>query len=163
MPHQAEDIWSYVPETQKGGLESILLADWCVTNSKWVNAAIEEKWTQILKVREVVTKAIEPLRADKQVGSSLEVAVYLNIADEKLSQYLKDSEKVLSDIFITSQAFIGTEPEKEVLNTLEEDGITVNVTKALGEKCERCWKYRVLGNNLQHPTLCDDCVEAVEG
>ena len=163
MPHQAEDIWSYVPETQSVGLESILLSDWCVPNAKWVNPEIEEKWTKILKVREVVTKAIEPLRADKKVGSSLEVAVYLNVSDEKLAKYLTDSEKVLSDIFITSQAFIGKEPEKEVLNTLDEDGINVRVTKALGEKCERCWKYRVLGNNSDHPTLCDDCAEAVEG
>ena len=162
MPHQAEDIWSYVPEKQSGGLESILLANWCEQNPKWLNAEIEEKWTKILKVREVVTKAIEPLRADKKVGSSLEVAVYLTVSDEKLAQYLKDSEKVLCDTFITSQAFIGKEPEKDVLNTFEEDGINVRVTKALGEKCERCWKYRVLGNNPEHPTLCDDCAQAVE-
>ncbi|MCQ2957349.1 MAG: hypothetical protein MJ180_00435, partial [Candidatus Gastranaerophilales bacterium] len=105
---------------------------------------------------------IEPLRADKKVGSSLEVAVYLSVENEKIANYLKSSEKDLSDIFITSQAFIDGTPEKEVLNTFEEDGIKVQVTKALGEKCERCWKYRILDKNSKHPTICDDCQEAIE-
>ena len=143
-------------------MESILLSDWCKTNDKWVNNEIEEKWTEILKVRELVTRAIEPLRADKKVGSSLEVAVYLSVENDNLKNYLKSSEKVLSDIFITSQAFISENPENEVLNTFEEDGIKVQVTKALGEKCERCWKYRVLDKNSKYPTICDDCQKAIE-
>jgi len=53
-------------------------------------------------------------------------------------------------------------PENEVLNTFEEDGIKVQVTKALGEKCERCWKYRVLDKNSKHPTICEDCQKAIE-
>ncbi len=162
MPHQAEDIFSYVPEMQRNSLESILLSDWCKTNAKWVNPEIETKWTEILKVREIVTKAIEPLRAEKKVGSSLEVAVYLSVENQKLAEYLKSSEKGLSDIFITSQAFIEQKPENEVLNTLEEDGIKVQVTKALGEKCERCWKYRVLNKNSEHPTICEDCQKAIK-
>ncbi len=162
MPHQAEDIFSYVPEIQRGGLESILLADWCEGNKKWLNSSIDEKWTEILKVREVVTKAIEPLRADKKVGSSLEVAVYIEAANAKVAQYLAESEKDLSGIFITSQAFLNTKPEGEVLNTLEEDGIKVQVAKALGEKCERCWKYRELDKNSKHPTICKDCQKAIE-
>jgi len=161
MPHQAEDIWSYVPEIQKNGLESILLSDWCVVNDKWFNSEIETKWSRILKVREVVTKAIEPLRAEKKVGSSLEVAVYIQTADKELYDYLKSSENVLSDTFITSQAFLDEEPVNDILNTFEEDGIAVRVTKALGEKCERCWKYRILDANSEHPTICSGCQEAI--
>ena len=161
MPHQAEDIFSYVPEIQKCGLESILLADWCKGNENWLNNSIDEKWTEILKVREVVTKAIEPLRADKKVGSSLEVSVYIEASDNKIAEYLVQSEKDLSGIFITSQVFLNKKPEDEVLNTLEEDGIKVEVAKAIGEKCERCWKYRILDKNSAHPTICEDCQKAI--
>ena len=40
--------------------------------------------------------------------------------------------------------------------------MSVNVVKAEGEKCERCWNYRAsVGSAPEHPTLCDRCIEAV--
>ncbi len=158
MPHQAEDIWQNTPENQRGGLESILLSDWPKVNSAWNNAQLEDEFTQILKVREIVTKAIEPLRTDKKIGSSLETAVYI-VSDN--NQLLKKYETELCNIFITSQAFVALEKPSDTLNEYSEDGYSVYVTKALGEKCERCWKYRPLGNHSGHETICDDCYEAI--
>ncbi len=158
MPHQAEDIWQNTPENQRGGLESILLSDWPKVNPAWNNPQLEEEFTQILKVREIVTKAIEPLRADKKIGSSLETAVYI-VSDN--NQLLKKYETELCNIFITSQAFVVGEKPADVLNEYSEDGYSVYVTKALGEKCERCWKYRPLGNHSGHETICDECYEAI--
>ena len=158
MPHQAEDIWQNTPENQRGGLESILLSDWPKVNPAWNNPQLEEEFTQILKVREIVTKAIEPLRADKKIGSSLETAVYI-ISDN--NQLLKKYETELCNIFITSQAFVVSEKPLDVLNEYSEDGYNIYVTKAIGEKCERCWKYRPLGNHSGHETICDDCYEAI--
>ena len=158
MPHQAEDIWQNTPEMQRGGLESILLADWVKVNKEWENNQLEEDFTKILKTREVVTRAIEPLRAEKKVGSSLEVAVYVKSED---SEILKANLKDLADIFITSQAYVAEEAPSEVLNEYTENGIIVWVTKAEGEKCERCWKFRKLGEHAGHETICSDCYEAV--
>lgn len=154
MPHQAEDIWQNVPEAQKGGLISILLSDWPTVNEKWNNAALEEDFTKILKSREVVSRAIEPLRADKKVGSSLEVAVYVKADDDTV---LKNNESDLADIYIVSQAYLTQEKPSDVLNEYVEEGYTVWVTKAKGEKCIRCWKYRDLNND----GICSDCVEAI--
>ena len=154
MPHQAEDIWQNVPEAQKGGLISILLSDWPTVNEKWNNAALEEDFTKILKSREVVSRAIEPLRADKKVGSSLEVAVYVKADDDAV---LKNNESDLADIYIVSQAYLTQEKPSDVLNEYVEEGYTVWVTKAKGEKCIRCWKYRDLNND----GICSDCVEAI--
>ena len=158
MPHQAEDIWQNTPEMQRGGLESILLADWVKLNKEWDNAQLEEDFTKILKTREVVTRAIEPRRAEKKVGSSLEVAVYVKSDD---SEILKANAKDLADIFITSQAYVAEVAPAEVLNEYTENGITVWVTKAEGEKCERCWKFRKLGEHAGHETICSDCYDAV--
>jgi len=154
MPHQAEDIWMSVPECQRCGLESILLSDWVKPRDEWNNSQLEEDFAKILKAREVVTRAIEPLRADKQVGSSLEVAVYVNSEDE----VLKANEDELCNIFITSQAYVTSEKPENVMNEYTEDGYTVWVTKAQGEKCERCWKYRKLNSY----GICDECAEAVK-
>ncbi len=158
MPHQAEDIWQNTPESQRGGLESILLADWAEVNENWNNAELEEEFTKILKTREVVTRAIEPLRAEKKVGSSLEVAVYVK-SDNK--EILEANEKDLADIFITSQAYAAEKAPESFLNEYSENGITVWVTKAEGEKCERCWKYRKLGGHAGYETICEDCYSAV--
>ena len=158
MPHQAEDIWMNTPEAQKDGLESILLSDWPTVKEEWHNEALEQEFTQILKVREIVTKAIEPLRAEKEIGSSLETAVYI-VSDN--ANLLKKYEKELCNIFITSQAFVVSEKPADVMNEYTEDGYSIYVTKAIGEKCERCWKYRPLGKFEGYETICEDCYNAV--
>lgn len=160
MPHQAEDIWQNVVECQKDRLESILLANWPMFNPRWDNPQLEEEFATILKAREIVTKAIEPLRADKKVGSSLEVAVYIKVPASAKDTIEANADE-LNNIFITSQAILTEESPKEVLNEYQEDEFTVWVTKAHGEKCERCWKYRKLGENSGHETICSECFEAI--
>ena len=154
MPHQAEDIWMSVPECQKDGIISVLLTEWPTTHSEWHNEKLEEDFSKILKAREVVSRAIEPLRADKKVGSSLEVAVYVKAEDNSI---LKANEDELCNIFITSQAYVIDAKPSDVLNEYTEDGYTVWVTKAEGEKCARCWKYRKLNSD----GICDDCADAI--
>ena len=155
MPHQAEDIWMSVPECQKGGLISILLSDWPAAKPQWHNEKLEEDFEKILKAREVVTRAIEPLRAEKKVGSSLEVAVYVSVKDNEV---LKANESELCNIFITSQAYVTDEKPSGVLNEYKEDDYTVWVTAAEGEKCARCWKYRKLNSD----GICEDCSDAIK-
>mgnify|MGYP006051846791 CR=1 FL=1 len=79
----------------------------------------------------------------------------------KVVEVLKANAQDLADIFIVSQAYIAESAPAEVLNEYTEDGITVWVTKAEGEKCERCWKYRKLGEVAGHETVCTDCANAV--
>ena len=155
MPHQAEDIWQNVPEVQRGGLISILLSDWPVLNEKWNNSKLEEDFTKILKSREVVSRTIEPLRADKKVGSSLEVAVWIKADD---SEVLKANEFDLADIYIVSQAHLTDSKPENILNEHNEEGYTVWVVKAQGEKCTRCWKYR----ELNEDGICADCLNAIK-
>ena len=160
MPHQAEDIWQNTPECQRCGLESALLLDWPKVNSEWNNEKLEEDFTKILKAREVVTRAIEPLRADKKVGSSLEVGVY--VKSDTAADVLRTNEKDLCDIFITSQAYVSDSAPDNVLNEYSEDDYTVWVVKAEGEKCERCWKYRQLGEHKGYETICSECYNAIQ-
>ncbi len=155
MPHQAEDIWQNIPECQRGGLISILLSDWPRVNENWDSPQLEEEFTKILKSREVVSRAIEPLRADKKVGSSLEVAVWIKAEDDSI---LKANEADLADIYIVSQAHLTETAPSDVLNEHTEEGYTVWVTKAQGEKCTRCWKYR----QLNEDGICEDCLEAIK-
>ena len=102
-----------------------------------------------------MTRAIEPLRADKKVGSSLEVAVHVCVEDNAV---LKANESELCNIFITSQAYVTDEKPSGVLNEYKEDDYTVWVTAAEGEKCARCWKYRKLNSD----GICEECCGAIK-
>lgn len=158
MPHQAEDIWQNMLDCHRNGIESALLTNWPKVQDIWNNENLAEDFSKILKAREVVTRAIEPLRADKKVGSSLEVGVYVKA---EFGELLKMAEQDLADIFITSQAYVSESKPEGVLNEYTEDNITVWVVKAEGEKCQRCWKFRTLGVSDEHPTLCSDCCDAI--
>ena len=161
MPHQAEDIWQNTPAAQKiGKPESIILSDWPKTNDKWNNPEINADFTEIMKLRETVTKAIEVLRGNKVIGSSLEVAVSVTGENKDLlNKYAKD----LKSIFITSQAVVSEEKPSDVLSEHTEHGFTAYVSKAKGHKCERCWKYSELSTEEGYETICPDCLEAIKG
>lgn len=44
------------------------------------------------------------------------------------------------------------------------DGVQIDIRKAEGSKCERCWNYaRTVGADAAFPTLCDRCIPVVGG
>jgi isoleucyl-tRNA synthetase len=44
----------------------------------------------------------------------------------------------------------------------EGDSVSVEVGRAAGLKCERCWKYSTeVGSVSRWPTICPPCAEAV--
>lgn len=157
MPHQAEDIWQNMPECQKAGLESVLLSDWAKAHTEWDNDELESEFSELLKLREIVSKAIEPLRAseEKTVGSSLEVAVYIKAENDAV---LKKHEADLKDIFITSSAKLIEKAPEKVLSEYSQDGYDVYIALAEGQKCERCWKFR----ELSKENICSECEEAIK-
>ncbi len=164
-PHLAEDIWEFVPEAQKAGVESILLSAWPRVKPEFLNEQINDKWAKILELREIITKAVEPVRAEKKIGSSLEAAVFISTANNpEMFSLLKNMENELSSVFIVSQANIlnnGGKPEG-ILNEYEENGYVIYVTIASGEKCQRCWKFsESVGESSEHSGLCTACIDAL--
>ena len=41
------------------------------------------------------------------------------------------------------------------------DDLALSILPAHGEKCRRCWKFRELGVDPQHPSICADCARVV--
>ncbi len=157
MPHQAEDIFLNMPENQRKGLKSVLLSSWPTANPKYENKELEEEFTELLQVRESVSKAIEPLRSgeEKIIGSSLEARVEIVAKNPELLNKYSD---ILADFFIVSQAECVSELTDNALNTLDVENCKIAIFKAKGEKCQRCWKYRELDEN----GICKDCAEAIK-
>ena len=158
MPHQAEDIWQNMEACHKD-VESALLTSWAKAKPEWENAVLDEEFSKLLKTREVVARAIEPLRSaePKVVGSSLEVDIEITSSDSEKLQLLQKYSKLLGDLYIVSHVYTSA-CDRNVLNEYSQDDYSVKVYKANGEKCARCWKYR----NLNTDGICLDCVNAIK-
>ena len=110
------------------------------------------RWERIFTIRDEVLKALEEARNAKQIGSSLEAKVLLT-ADAETTRFLLDYFDQLRYIFIVSQV--------EVHEGSAD--APVQILKADGAKCERCWNYSTrVGEFEKFPTVCERCNEALE-
>ena len=160
----AEDVWDAVPGREPSPEDSVHLSTFPEPVALPDEAQLDANWEQLLAIRTIVLGALEQLRREKVIGSSLEACVVLN-AVPTLHGFLQAYEQELPTLFIVSQAVVRSIENPAGEKHLESDealGMSVNVVKAEGEKCERCWNYRdAVGGAPDHPTLCDRCLEAV--
>jgi len=139
----AEEAWGVI-----GLSESIFLETFVDLGP--VNTELLAKWGRVREIRDVVNKEIESVRAQGQVGSSLQtnVTVHANSDDLALLSSLGQDAKF---VFITS-----------VLTLAQAPDLSTTVVVSSESKCERCWHWETdLGQNAAHPTICGRCVEAV--
>ena len=147
-----------LPASARGdaALFSVHLARFPEADSRWANAKLEERWDQLLAVRVAVQGALEAKRREKVIGSSLEATVRIQANPERY-ELLKQYEPDLPAIFIVSHV------EVSQVQNLPSPDFAVDVLKAQGRKCERCWNYREsVGRDAAHPTICDRCIEAIQ-
>ncbi len=145
----AEEAWKYIPGRQT---ESIFLTDQlqkAVFPEK--DGIIYQDYERLRLIRNEVNKALEIQRANKTIGSSLEALVVVQAGKQDYG-LLEKYKSTLTELFIVSQVEL-----KE-----GADPLNVQIHKAQGEKCERCWNYSdSVGKDAQHPALCERCVEAI--
>jgi isoleucyl-tRNA synthetase len=115
-----------------------------------------ENWSRLIAVRENVLKSLETARQDKFIGAPLEARVQLS-ADGELYPLLTQYSLDLPGLFIVSQVELHNH-----LDNRASEGVQVKIDRALGTKCERCWKYTEdVGSVAELPTVCAACGEAV--
>ena len=108
--------------------KSIHLEKFIEIPENFFNEQLDKKWVELKKIRDICNISIEAMRASKEIGSSLEANLIINL-NEKL---FKISENVdFAELCITSGA-------KTKKNSLEE--ISAITKKAEGNKCPVCWK-----------------------
>ncbi len=160
----AEDVWDALPGREPSAEDSVHLSTFPEPVELPDEVQLEANWEQLLAIRAVVLGALEQSRRDKVIGSSLEARVALNVVPA-LHGFLQAYEPELPALFIVSQVVLRSSDNPAGEQHLARDealGLSVNVVKAEGEKCERCWNYRAsVGRVPEHPTLCDRCIEAV--
>jgi isoleucyl-tRNA synthetase len=125
-----------------------------------------EKWDVAEKLRDDVNAVLETARAEKKIGKALEAHVSLHAEDDETAQALMSTFGVsLAEVFIVSDCNITGAPVAEdstVGKGTNFPGLTVEVSQAKGEKCQRCWMQSThVGENPDHPALCPRCASVV--
>jgi len=163
LPFTAEELWRYLPPDRERE-ESVHLSSYPQLDQRYSNPKLHDKWQGLFQARDAVLKVLEEKRAEKLIGNSLKAEVNIE-APEKLFLSLKDYQDMLEDLFIVSKVNLSELPSgKELTLEASLEALNVSVTKAPGEKCERCWKYsETVGEDRDHPTICHRCAHVVKG
>jgi isoleucyl-tRNA synthetase len=136
-----EEVW----ETRFPGHGSVHLLEWPEIDAGWRDEALAAKWDGIRAARVQVTEAIEPLRREKVIGSSLEAKVAY---PETALAAAGGDLAALAEIFITSEV-------------VPHAGEGIGVTRSDYHKCGRCW--RLLPEVAEDGDLCGRCEGVVHG
>jgi isoleucyl-tRNA synthetase len=163
----AEEIWQHLPGGAK--TSSVLIGQWYSGLSALpANARIDSATFQTLgELRELTTKALEPLRAGKLIGSALDASltIYaepplhaaLHTLGEELRFYL-----LVSDVHIMAMAALPEHADAAVAPARSDVRIIAAVSAQ--PKCARCWHHRSdVGQHAAHPQLCGRCIENIDG
>lgn len=146
----AEEIWRKIPK-RGDEEESVHLALFPTPEEALIDESLAERWEQLLKIRDKILKALEEARKEKLIGDSLEAEVEIR-ADPSLLGFLRAYQKDLEAISIVSSVILSEGREE----------LEIEVGRAPGQKCERCWMWRrSVGSFPEHPTLCDRCVSVL--
>ena len=154
-----DEIWREMPHDSSRNPESPLFND--IPQGNYIDADEQfiAKWDRIHEIRTDVQKALELARNEKIIGKPLEAKITLH-ADGELADFLKSEVDALPEIFITSAVEVA-DGKGEFAGDVA--GLSVTVSKAEGEKCERCWKFSdTVGQDSEHPTLCRCCADTMK-
>jgi isoleucyl-tRNA synthetase len=159
----AEEIWENLPGERSS---SVMLEQWygdlqCLPTDDAMGRTF---WQRMMAVRGAVNKAMEAQRAAGVLRGSLDAAVTLYCTTQ-LSETLLALGDELRFVLITSAATVmplDNAGDDAVITELPE--LKLQITVAADEKCERCWhRSPSVGHSAVHPTLCDRCIENVDG
>ena len=157
-----EEVWQHLPKVSDRA-ESVHVAHFPEAKDVLGDASVAESdqqqaqdWTALVAAREQVLKALEEERNSKGIGKSLEAQLVITASDPVYS-VLKRYAELLRYLFIVSQVTLVQGSGNGT------SGVHIEVKKADGPKCERCWNYSThVGENETYPTICERCSAALK-
>ncbi|MBI2267231.1 MAG: class I tRNA ligase family protein [Armatimonadetes bacterium] len=159
----AEEIWQNLPVTLQDRI-SVQLLSWPKPESLLQDAPFEEKWQQLLRLRNDVYGVLEEARQKKLVNQAQEASVDLYLPPETYEK-MKQEGDLLQMLFMVSQLNLhsvegelpsGMSPGKEFSQ------VRIRVEKAAGVKCPRCWNFFVEQPDIKYGELCPRCSRVME-
>jgi isoleucyl-tRNA synthetase len=144
----SDEVWGFVPGKATESVHETVWQPIGFERSEREGAL----WKKLFEWREMALPALERARQAKEIGKSLEAKAIFSGPEQAVNEILPERE-ALRELLNVSQLEI---------RPAAAQAVTVSVTKAAGQKCERCWHWETdVGINPAHPTLCARCVQAV--
>ncbi|NPV88600.1 isoleucine--tRNA ligase [Coprothermobacteraceae bacterium] len=144
----AEEMWQTLAQRNLVTEESVYFASW-PTRIAEMSPRELEFWDMALEIKESANEKLEDLRKSKVIGHSLDArAVVYGYGVDALSPSEWAELLGVSAVHLDP---VGTK-------------FGVEVEKANGSKCQRCWRVREdVGLDFEYPDLCSECIEDITG
>ncbi len=156
----SDELWRYLPARTDDSVHVALFPDTAELETM-VDTELLAQWQRLSELRERVLAQIEPLRKDKQIGSSLQARVVLSATEKDLA-FLEPYALQLPMLFIVSEVELRAAPTD--VDVHEEGGPVITIERASGVKCERCWRYvPTVSQAPESAGLCGRCQDALAG
>jgi isoleucyl-tRNA synthetase len=157
MSFTAEEVWRSLPKMASRPESVHLDKFWTQTQvagelftfAEWQK--LNQEWETLHAVRDQVLKELEAKRNSKLIGSGLEAQVTV-VAGDPVYSVLARYHEQLRYLFIVSAVSV------EQASGNGAGAVRVQVSKAAGKKCERCWNFSPhVGEDKAYPTVCERC------
>jgi isoleucyl-tRNA synthetase len=143
-----DELWRQLPGQRE---ESVHMALFPRDLDQWQDAALLERWSKLVEVRDQVNLQLEERRKDKTITANLSARVVVT-PDAGLAPLLEQYREFLPTLFGVSE--VALKPSSP--QALKPSAVAVE--RATGTKCDRCWRYVPEVNDKG---LCPRCVEAL--
>jgi isoleucyl-tRNA synthetase len=151
LPITADELWRHLPGQRAQSVHTEEFHD----VQQLLDRELTTDWDQLLVVRGQVNAALEQQRKDKVIGNSLGAHVTVT-ATGPVGELLDRYRDQLPMLFIVSDLDLRVGAPKGA------GEVTVEVGKARGVKCERCWRFvPSVRTEPDWAGICDRCVEAL--
>jgi isoleucyl-tRNA synthetase len=144
----AEEAWQHLPAFVREDAESVFDSSFDVHRHR--NGALESDlalWQQLRTLRSRVAAVVSPRDFEAALRLTVTPGLYKRIAA------LGDN---LREALVVSQLSL-----QQAERADGDDVVSFELVPAEGAKCARCWKYRELGTDPAHPSICAECVAVV--
>jgi len=161
--HMAEDIWQNIPYSTKE--KSVFQRGWPSIPQSWKSESLNEHIANLRNLRVEINKAIEGCRNKQLIGAALETEVnYLpedklvNDSLTWLKKFGNENVDLFSDWLIVSNFNVVSNLVGNSLIVDENQLGKIQIIKANGQKCDRCWHYqKETVSGIQNTKLCKRC------
>jgi isoleucyl-tRNA synthetase len=151
LPVTADTLWLHLPGKRSPSVHLESFPD----VGELADQDLMGTWDRLLTVREQVNAALEEKRRDKVIGTALGARVVVT-ASGPIGAVLQQQLDVLPMQFIVSDVAL------HVGGADGADTVQVEVDRASGVKCERCWRFvPSVRSEPQWAGICDRCVGAL--
>jgi isoleucyl-tRNA synthetase len=153
----SEEMWTSMRAASSKPV-SVHLARFPEVQPDYLDETLAQQWKTLLAVRGEISKALEMARKNRVVGHSLDASIGLSVP-EKLEALVDAHREDLKVLSIVSQfALVPRKDMRDPHESSEIEGLAISVTRAAGNKCQRCWVYdETVGQDPEHAEICSRC------